>query len=113
VPFLGRFSHTTNARPAATRIKPQRKMNATGAPVFARVPVDATGFVPVGGSDGVPVPALSPELGDGVVLMLSGVVVGDGDSNGDGLEDGDGLGDGLGDGGEVGDGDGLGVAPVL
>jgi hypothetical protein len=97
-----RFSHTTNARPAARRIRPPRKMSAIGAPVFARMPVDAAGCVPPGESDDVLVlPALSLELVADVVAALSDVgdVVGDvvGDAVGD--ADGDVFGDADGDGG--------------
>jgi len=91
---FGRFSHTTNARPTARRIRPPRKMRPIEAPVFARMPVDAVGCVPAGASDDVLVlPALSLELIVDVAVALSDVV-GDvvvvGDADGDIVGDADG-----------------------
>jgi hypothetical protein len=105
--FFGRFIQTANARPTARRITPPRKARAIGAPVFARVPLEATACVPTGGSDDVVAPAASLVLVDGVVLsgVAVGVRVGGSVGDGDGLADGDGE--------VLGDGDGPGASPVL
>jgi hypothetical protein len=81
-------------------------MSPIGAPVFARVPVEARGCVPAGGSDGVLVPAPSIMLVGGLVVAPSDTVlgvepdvveldVGDADGDPDGDEDGDPDADGV------------------
>jgi hypothetical protein len=91
---LGRFCQTTNARPAARSIKPPMKMSAIGAPVLARLPVDATGCVPADGSDDVVTAPMSLVVVAGVLVTLSdGLAPGDGDASADGPGDGKADGD--------------------
>jgi hypothetical protein len=102
--LLGRFSQTTNTRPNARRITPPRKIAAIGAPVFARLPVEATGCVPLPASDDVVAPAPSFGLVVSVaVVALSGIALGIGESVGAGVGEPAGVGLGL----------GLGLAPGL